>query len=274
MTKLALELPKPVRFMEVCGTHTTALFETGLRQALPPNIEMISGPGCPVCVTPDGYIDAAIDLAEKENVLLATFGDMLRVPGKKGSLAELKGRGGSVEVVYSPLAARDLARNNKDCQVVFLAVGFETTAPAVARALALAAAEKLTNFTVLTAHKTIPTALGALLSDTTEIDGLMCPGHVSVIIGSNAYQDIAAEYNLPCVVSGFSASFMIDALIMLVRQAIHGDGRVENAYPQAVKPNGNPNARELINTVFQTEDAEWRGTGEYPPKRARPKQRL
>lgn len=264
LTETAGSLDKTVRFMEVCGTHTMALFETGLREALPENIQMLSGPGCPVCVTPDGYIDAAINLAENEDVILTTFGDMIRVPGQNGSLQELKSRGKRVEIVYSPLASVDLAKSTPDKSVVFLAVGFETTVPAIATAIKTAESENVTNFSILCAHKTVPQALEAVVSGGARIDGLMCPGHVSVIIGSNAYNDVVEKHSLPCVVSGFEAIDMIRALIMLIKQIHAGIPKVENAYLRAVHPNGNPKAQALISEVFRPCDAEWRGLGVIP----------
>jgi hydrogenase expression/formation protein HypD len=250
--------------MEVCGTHTMALFETGVRAVMPENVELISGPGCPVCVTTDGYIDAAIELAAKNNVTLATFGDMVRVPGLHGSLESLRSRGARVVIVYSPLTAVDMARRSPREEVVFLAVGFETTVPAVARAVDIAAQEKIENFSILSAHKTIPTALSALLKGKTPLDGLLCPGHVSAVIGSDAYEPIVRAHHVPCVVSGFEASDMLRALTMLVQQVIAGVPRVENAYVRAVQPEGNPRAQELIRQVFQPCDADWRGLGTIP----------
>ena len=260
----AAGLPRSVRFMEVCGTHTMALFETGVRAVMPENVELISGPGCPVCVTTDGYIDAAIDLAANHNVTLATFGDMVRVPGSHGSLEALQSRGGRIAVVYSPLMAVEMARRSPQEEIVFLAVGFETTVPAVARAVDIAAQEKIENFSILAAHKTIPPALHALLGGGTKLDGLLCPGHVSAIIGSDAYEPIVRAHHIPCVVSGFEASDMLRALTMLVKQVIAGTPRVENAYVRAVQPEGNPKAQELIWKVFQPCDADWRGLGTIP----------
>jgi hydrogenase expression/formation protein HypD len=257
-------LLRPVRFMEVCGTHTMALFETGLREALPESVEMLSGPGCPVCVTPDGYVDAAIRLGEEHGVTLATFGDMVRVPGPRGSLADWRSRGGRIEVLYSPLDAVELARREPARQHVFLAVGFETTAPAVARGLELARSERLLNFSILPAHKTIPPALDALLASGARLDGLLLPGHVSVIIGARAYEPLASTYHVPCVVSGFQAADMARALTCLVEQVLAGRAEVENAYTRAVQPEGHRPAQELLRRVFQPCDAAWRGLGVIP----------
>ena len=223
VTGLARELDaittRPVRIMEVCGTHTMSIFRHGLRSLFPENLELISGPGCPVCVTSAGHVDAFIDMAEKDNVLIATFGDLIRVPGSHSSLDRARADGALVEVVYSPMDALTLAEKNPDKIVVFLGVGFETTCPGIAATLLEASHRKLDDFCVFSAGKIMPPPLRALMRDPElRIDGLLCPGHVSIITGTGAYQFLADEFNLSCVVSGFEPADVLRALIMLVNQ--------------------------------------------------------
>ncbi|HUU32150.1 MAG TPA: hydrogenase formation protein HypD [Phycisphaerae bacterium] len=255
----------PVALMEICGTHTVAIRRSGLRSFLPKRIRLISGPGCPVCVTPQGTIDALVDLAGRPGLVVATFGDMVRVPGSRGSLERRKAAGGGVAVCYSVLEALDLARRRPHDTVVFAAVGFETTAPGTAAALEMARAEGLANFTVLSAHKWVVPAMDALLaSGEVRIDGFLCPGHVSVIIGSRAYEPIAARYKRPCVVAGFSAEQVLTGITAILRQLADGQARVENVYEDAVRPEGNPTALDQIHRAFQPVDADWRGLGRIP----------
>lgn len=254
----------PLRVMEVCGTHTMAIFRHGLRTLLPKNIELVSGPGCPVCVTAAGHIDSFIDLAEHPDVLLTTFGDLYRVPGSKGSLAQAAARGARVEMVYSPMEALAKAKDNPDELVVFLGVGFETTTPTVAATILAAEQAGLDNFAVFSTHKLMPPALTALFKEDMAIDGLLCPGHVSSIIGAQAYEPLAAEFKLPCVVAGFEAADILQALLMLVKQQNAGQSRVANAYTRVVSWEGNKRARAAIEQVFMPEDTTWRGLGEIP----------
>ncbi|MCP4246014.1 MAG: hydrogenase formation protein HypD [bacterium] len=259
------QLTRPVRVMEVCGTHTVSIFRSGLRSLLPDKVRLISGPGCPVCVTAQGHIDAAIELATRPGVTLATYGDMLRVPGRCGSLEALRAAGASVQVVYSIRDAVQFARNHPDRQVVFIGVGFETTAPATAAAIREAAAGDLTNFSVLPAHKLVVPAMLALLQDgTVPLDGFLCPGHVSVIIGSDAYRPIVERHGRPCVVAGFEPSQILTGLTHLIRQISQGRAELENVYPAAVSPEGNRVARQLIDEVFMPASAAWRAMGEIP----------
>ncbi len=252
----------PVRIMEVCGTHTMSIFRHGLRSLFPEQLELISGPGCPVCVTSAGHVDAFISVAERENVLIATFGDLLRVPGSHSSLDRARADGSLIEVVYSPMDAIALAENNPDKIVVFLGVGFETTCPGIAATILEASQRRLDNFCVFSAGKIMPPPLRALMQDPNLlIDGLLCPGHVSIITGTGAYQFLADEFNLSCVVSGFEPADVLRALIMLVRQINQGRAEVENAYSRVVTEEGNMQARAVMNKVFKLADTPWRGLG-------------
>ena len=254
-----------VRLMEVCGTHTVNLFRSGIKSLLPNTIRLISGPGCPVCVTSQAYLDAACDLAARPDVTIYTYGDMLRVPGRNGSLAQQRGRGARVAVVYSVRDALRHARANPDCKGVFLAVGFETTAPATAAAILEAENTGVDNFFILPGHKRIIPAMKALLADgEVPIDGFLCPGHVSVVIGADAYRPIAEQYNKPCVVTGFEPRQMLEGILHLVRQIGRGEARVENVYGAVVTDNGNLVARQCVEKVFAAAPAVWRAMGTLP----------
>jgi hydrogenase expression/formation protein HypD len=264
---------KDLTFMEVCGTHTMAAARAGLRQLLPASIRLISGPGCPVCVTPVGYVDHAMALAALPGVTITTFGDLLRVPGSaRGpkrtaapSLATARAAGGDVRVVFSPLDALALARAHPERQVVFLGVGFETTAPTLAAAVLQAAASGLENFSMLVAAKTIPTPLEVLASSPElRLDGLLCPGHVSVVLGSEIYRPLCERFRLPCAIAGFEPVEMLRGLGALVDQVRSGEARVDNCYPGAVRPGGNPKARAAIERAFRPVDSVWRGLGPIP----------
>jgi hydrogenase expression/formation protein HypD len=255
----------PVALMEICGTHTVAIRRTGLRTLLPERVRLISGPGCPVCVTSQGTVDALVDLAGRPGVTVATFGDMIRVPGTRSSLERRKAAGGHVAICYSILDALDLARKRPEEHVVFAAVGFETTAPGTAVAVEMAQAEGLKNFSILCGHKWVVPAMDALLAGgEVRIDGFLCPGHVSVIIGSRAYEPVAARYKRPCVVAGFTAEQVLAGVAALLRQLAAGEARVENVYAEAVRPEGNPEALGRINRVFEPVTATWRGLGAIP----------
>jgi len=254
-----------LRFMEVCGTHTMAVFRHGLGELLERSIDLVSGPGCPVCVTPNDYLDTAVGMARTHDVVIATFGDMMRVPGSNTNLERERAAGMDVRVVYSPLDALSIAERETGRKVVFLGVGFETTAPLVASSMIEARKRKLSNFHVLSAHKRIPPALAALAHDPDiEIDGFICPGHVSVIIGSKAYEEIPEKYGIPCVVTGFEPVDIVSGIYMLTRQCLEGRAEVETAYTRAVRPEGNRLALGLLEEVFEVEDAEWRGLGKIP----------
>ncbi len=265
MSALLRELGRPVKIMEVCGTHTMAAFRSGLRSLMPKGLSLLSGPGCPVCVTHDGYVDQSIALAHRPDVTVTTFGDMLRVPGSEKSLEQARAEGANVRVVYSPLDALQMAREYPKRKIVFLGVGFETTAPTIGWTILQAAQEKLSNYYVLCAHKTIPNAMEALLSSgEVKVDGFMCPGHVSAIIGSNAYQPISRKHGVPCVVAGFEPADMALTMEMILRQLVEKCPRVEIQYQRAVTPEGNPKAQETLKRAFVECDAEWRGLGTIP----------
>ena len=253
----------PATLMEVCGTHTVTIARHGLREALPKGVRLISGPGCPVCVTPQEQIDHFIALGGIEGVTLATFGDMVRVPGTYKSLEQARAEGAEVLVVYSPMDAVEAAARHPDKQVVLFGIGFETTAPAVALAILEAKKRRLDNFSVLCAHKLIPPAMMALLDSDLRVDGFICPGHVSVIIGSDAYLPVA-ERGKSCVVTGFEPADVLAAVQMLLRQLAEGRSEVEVEYSRVVRPEGNRKAQELLARVFRAADARWRGLGVIP----------
>ncbi|MEI6084278.1 MAG: hydrogenase formation protein HypD [Verrucomicrobiota bacterium] len=259
---LAQQVARPMQFMEVCGTHTMAAYRSGLHQLLPANVRLISGPGCPVCVTDQSYIDAAIDLAGHPDVIVATFGDLVRVPGSDSSLEQERAAGAQVRIVYSPSDALVLARECPSKKVVFLGIGFETTAPTVAWAIRQAAEENLKNFFVLCAHKTMPQAMDALLrGHEVKIDGFLCPGHVSVITGAQLYRFICEQYKIPCVVTGFEPWDILSGIKMLLQQHVDGRAEVENEYSRSVSEAGNLAAQELLARVFEPCDVSWRGLG-------------
>ncbi|MGD9497539.1 MAG: hydrogenase formation protein HypD [Armatimonadota bacterium] len=255
---------RPATLMEVCGTHAHQFARYGLAQMLPECVELLSGPGCPVCVTPAGEIDAALRLARGPHITIATFGDMVRVPGSDSTLAKERARGADVRVLFSPFEAVELAEGS-DRQVVLLGVGFETTAPGVAVALIEARRRGLRNFTVFCTHKRLMPALEALMAaEDVAIDGLLAPGHVSTVIGWGAYRDFVARHHVPCVVAGFEPHEMLRAILALVRQLAEGRAEVENKYPRAVTEEGNPKALAALDEVFEPTDAEWRGLGVIP----------
>ncbi len=234
LVRLGEEIGRPVRFMEVCGTHTMSSFRNGLPSVMPANLRLISGPGCPVCVTAQRHIDAAIELAAKDGVIIATYGDMLRVPGRLGSLESRRARGGQVRVVNSARTALEIARREPAKKVVFLGVGFETTAPATAATVLEAAGEGLDNFSVLMCHKRIVPAMMALLEDgEVPLDGFLCPGHVSVVIGSSAYHPVVERYGKACVVAGFEPEQMLLGLVHLARQVLRKRRNVESRKSKA-----------------------------------------
>ena len=253
---------RAMRLMEVCGTHTMAVARYGLKGLLPPEIRLVSGPGCPVCVTPNGYIDHAVALCRLEEVTVATFGDMMRVPGSRSSLEQERAEGRDVRVVYSPLDALRLASEQRERKVVFLGIGFETTIPGVAASILEADRSGLSNFFVLSAHKVMPPAMDALAGDPEiEVDGFLCPGHVSVIIGAEAYRFIAEDYGIPCVVAGFEPLDVLRAVELLAVQVMEDRAEVEIQYRRAVRQEGNRKARALVEHVFEPSDADWRGIG-------------
>jgi len=257
--------PRTVRFMEVCGTHTMAMFRTGIRAMLPPDVKLLSGPGCPVCVTPMGVVDAAIELVRRPGVTLATFGDMVRVPGSRSSLERAKAEGADVRMVYSPLDALKIAEAEPGRSVVFFAIGFETTTPAVAATVAYARERGLDNMLFLVANKVIPPAMEAILAGReVKLDGFICPGHVSVITGSAVYEPLVDKYGVPCVITGFEAEDILEGIAMLLGQVVEGEPRVEIQYERWVRREGNAKARARVDEVFRPCDAAWRGLGVIP----------
>jgi len=256
---------QPIRLMEVCGTHTVAIARYGLRKVLPPTIDLISGPGCPVCVTSQSDVDLMISLSRAPGVITATFGDMVRVPGSDSSLARERAQGRDVRVVYSPLDGMKIAAAEPQKKVIFLGVGFETTAPTIAATALEARRQGLKNFFVFSAHKTVPRALKALLElGEVKLNGFLLPGHVSTIIGSRPYEFLANDYSVPCVISGFEPLDILQSVFMLVRQVKLRDPRVEIQYRRGVDEEGNRKAQEMIARAFQSSDVEWRGIGCIP----------
>ena len=253
---------KKINLMEVCGTHTVAIFRNGIRKILPPNINLISGPGCPVCVTPISNIDEIIALSRKDNFIITTFGDMIRVPGSTSTLEKEKIDGSDIRIVYSTLDALKIAQDNSSKEVVFMGVGFETTSPTIASVVLKAQKEKISNFSVLSVAKIMPPAMKALLEGKeVNIDGFICPGHVSAIIGSQPYDFITTQYKIPCVICGFEPLDILQTIYMLVKQIEDNRANVEIQYERAVKPEGNKIALDKINEVFEVVDSDWRGMG-------------
>ncbi|MBE7415338.1 MAG: hydrogenase formation protein HypD [Deltaproteobacteria bacterium] len=257
---------KEVSIMEICGTHTHSISRYGVREALPPNIRLISGPGCPVCVTSAADVNRLLDFSRsRRDVVIATFGDMMKVPGSSSSLQEEKARGGDIRVVYSPLGALDIAREDTGREVVLFAVGFETTVPTVAATMLAAREEGLRNLSVLSLHKLTPPAMRALMdTGEIEIDGFICPGHVTAIIGAGAYGFLATEYGSPCVVAGFEPIDAIMGIYMLVKQLEEGRKDIEIEYDRVVTWDGNLKAQEVMRKVFEPADSLWRGIGNIP----------
>lgn len=265
LTERAASLGRTVNLMEVCGTHTVAISRFGLRRLLPPQVKLLSGPGCPVCVTDQADIDLFLVLARQPGVIVTTFGDMIKVPGSETTLAAEKAQGRDIRIVYSPLDALAVAEANPDKLVVFYAVGFETTAPMVAAALELSVERSLTNFAIYPVHKTVPKALAALLAAPgVRIDGFILPGHVSAIIGAGAYKEITEQYGVPAVVTGFEGNDILLAIDMLLAQLAAGEARVEVEYRRAVSWEGNRTAQEILDRFFVPSDAAWRGIGVIP----------
>ncbi len=261
MASACKALGRQINIMEVCGTHTVSIFRNGINTTLPKDLKLLSGPGCPVCVTDQGYIDVVLKLAERDDCLIATYGDMVRVPGKDGSL-ETKAAKGNVRVVLSSEDALQLAKDNPEKTVVFVAVGFETTAPATAVAVKEAAAENIGNFCVLSGHKLVVPAMRALLSGKNHnIDAFLCPGHVSVIIGFGAFAEIVEQFTRPCVVAGFEPMQIIEGLAEICRQLAEGIAEVKSVYTAVVTERGNTVAQKIIAECFEPVDGYWRGLG-------------
>ena len=255
------KLSREITVMEVCGTHTVSIFRSGIRSTLPTTLKLLSGPGCPVCVTDQGYIDTVLELAQRDDCMIATYGDMIRVPGQAGSLETCDAKA-TVKVVLSSEDALQLARDNPDKTVVFIAVGFETTAPATAVAVREAAAEGVENFCILSGHKLVLPAMRALLDGMNDrIDAFLCPGHVSVIIGSGAFSEIVTDYGRPCVVAGFEPVQIIESLAEICRQLAVRVAELKSMYHAVVTEKGNTAAQEIIAECFEPTDGYWRGLG-------------
>ena len=260
--KYGLKLRKKINIMEVCGTHTMAIGKYGIRKVIPENINLISGPGCPVCVTPSNYIDKAIELSKIKDVIITTFGDMMKVPGSYSSLERERANGSEIFVVYSPLDALQIAEKNKSKKIIFLSVGFETTTPSIAQTLKIAKEKKIENFFILCGNKIMPPTMEFLLKEKdTEIDGFICPGHVSTVIGTEPYKKIVEKYNIPCVISGFEPADILYSIYLILKCIIEGKAEVINEYKRTVREEGNLKAKEVINEVFDLCDTEWRGIG-------------
>ena len=256
---------KPVKLMEVCGTHTVAIFKHGIRDVIPKEIILLSGPGCPVCVTAIKDVDVAIAISKINGNILSTFGDMMRVPGSKQSFFHAQAEGANIMIVYSPMDALKFAQENRDRKVIFFATGFETTSPSIAGTLYEAEKAGAQNFYIYSTHKLVPPALKALLdSGEVRIDGLILPGHVCTITGCRPYDFLASDYRVPSVITGFGAEDILLGIMMLLEQIASNRPAVEIQYKRAVREEGNPKAVSLINEYFEPCDANWRGLGTIP----------
>jgi hydrogenase expression/formation protein HypD len=262
LNRINSEIDHNINFMEVCGTHTMAISSSGIRPAVDKRLKLLSGPGCPVCVTSQEDIDWAISLAEQKDVVIVTFGDMMRVPGSESSLEKAKAKGSDIRVVYSALDGLKIARTEQPKKIIFLGVGFETTAPTVAAAVILAKENKINNFFVLSLFKLIPPALRKIAAaPELKIDGFILPGHVSTIIGSEPYEFLPKDFNQPCVIAGFETLDILQAIYLLINQ-LKKLPKVEIQYRRSVKPEGNIQAQKMMNQVFRAADSNWRGIGQ------------
>ena len=257
-------LDRPVQIMEVCGTHTMAVARSGLRSLLPEQLRLLSGPGCPVCVTSQSDIERMIALANLDGVSVCTFGDMLRVPGREETLEQTRAAGADVRILYSPEQALVMAEAQPERTFVFLGVGFETTAPLVATVVAAAARQNTANFAVYVAHKLIPPAMAAVLDGGSRIDGFLTPGHVSTIIGSHAYEDVAQTHGVPCVATGFEPADILEGIAMVLEMRLAGESGSYIQYTKAVRPGGNVRAQAIMEKVFEVTHVGWRGLGQIP----------
>lgn len=265
LKQIKAAVTQPWVIMEICGGQTHSIIRNGIDQLLPQEIELVHGPGCPVCVTPLEIIDRAVEIAGHPNVIFTSFGDMLRVPGSKKDLLMVKSEGGDVRTVYSPLEAVQIARDNPQKEVVFFAVGFETTAPGNAMAIDVAHREGLTNFSELVSHVLVPPAMDALLSSPdNRVQGYLAAGHVCTIMGWEEYEPIAEKYKVPIVPTGFEPIDILEGILLVVKQLEAGEYKVENQYLRSVRHEGNRPAQDIILKIFQVEDRKWRGIGEIP----------
>ncbi|MCD4745010.1 MAG: hydrogenase formation protein HypD, partial [Bacteroidales bacterium] len=255
---------KNISLMEVCGGHTMSIHKFGIPALLPPTIKLHSGPGCPVCVSSNKFIDQSIAYSRLNNVIITTYGDLVRVPGSTSTLDKEKANGADIRIVYSILDALKIAKENKNKKVIFLGIGFETTAPGSAVGILNAAKQKISNFYLFSSHKIMPPAMAALIDEGIKIDGYIAPGHVSTVTGSGIYKDIAEKFGLCCVISGFEPVDMLKSIFMLVKQFETNSPKVEIEYKRAVKPEGNIKAQKIMNEVFELRDDWWRGLGVLP----------
>lgn len=255
---------KEVRLMEVCGGHTMSIQKFGIPYLLPENVKLLSGPGCPVCVSSRSYIDQAIAYSRLENVVITTFGDLIRIPGSTSSLEKEKANGADIRIVYSPLDALEIARKNLEKKIVFLGIGFETTAPGSAASILTATKENLTNFLLYSSHKIMPPAMEALIDEGVKIDGYIAPGHVSTITGHEIYLDFPKKFEIACVIAGFEPVDLLQSIYMLVKQVEENNPKVEIQYRRAVKMEGNEKAKAIMEEVFSLRDDWWRGLGILP----------
>ncbi len=251
-------------FMEVCGGHTSAIHRFGIPSLLPPGIDLISGPGCPVCVTSADFIDRAVSYSKKENVIIATFGDLIRVPGSSSSLEKERSKGADIRIVFSGLEALNIARSNPEKMIIFPGIGFETTAPGTAVTVKQAKEAGLNNFLVLSAHKVMPPVMDAIVREGIRLNGFICPGHVATITGSGVFGFLPEKYDLGCVIAGFEPSDLLQSILMLLRQVNRKSPVVEIQYTRAVTLTGNAIAQRHLSDVFEFTDAEWRGFGTIP----------
>jgi hydrogenase expression/formation protein HypD len=263
--KLARQVTRPWVLMEICGGQTHTLMRYGIDELIPPGVEVVHGPGCPVCVTPLEMVDRAIEIASRPDVIFVSYGDMLRVPGSSSDLFRVKGQGGDVRIAYTPMEAVKIARANPDRKVVFFGIGFETTAPANAMTVWQARQEGLKNFSMLVSHVLVPPAIRLLLeSPDNRVQGFIAPGHVCTIMGYRNYEELAARYHVPMVVGGFEPVDLLEAISMLVAQLEEGRAEVENQYIRSVSRDGNLPAQRIVEQVFETADRKWRGIGSIP----------
>lgn len=252
---------RPVKLMEVCGGHTMSIQKFGIPYLLPDTVELISGPGCPVCVTSNSFIDKAVAYSKRDDVIITTYGDLIRVPGSSSTLEKERANGADVRIVYSILDALEIAKHNRTKKIVFLGIGFETTAPSSAAGIIKAQMAGLKNFFVFSAHKVMPPAMEALIDEGVQIDGYVGPGHVSTITGEGIYRDIPKKFGLGVAISGFEPVDLMQSILMLVKQIENNDQKVEIQYTRAVKPEGNIRAQQMLDEVFEPGDDWWRGLG-------------
>jgi len=258
-------IDEKINLMEVCGTHTNEYFRTGVKDIFPPNLNLIDGPGCPVCVTPNEYLDRALEIGRQHSTIITTFGDMMRVPSSYSSLLKEKAELADIRIVYSPMDALAIARENPQKEVIFLSVGFETTIPTEAAVVLQARNQKINNFSILAGNKLTPPAVKILLdSGEVKIDGFILPGHVSVITGIKAWRYIAEDYGKPCVIAGFESKDLVIGTLMLVQLIKDGKKYIQNEYTRAVTEQGNLKAQEIMMKIFEPCDSNWRGIGVIP----------